>query len=365
MGILKKIFIRAGFGKYSTDTLIKDIKTDMLNGNQNLRNKIWAYKRGFMSSSIALYGLTERNYQNYVPDIGYYRMKLLGSHRKFRIWFDNKMTMYYVLQPFKEYLPRYYFMKMRDELIAFNDTERSLLSQNGNDANALTEVINKIKSVNMVALKPISGSRGNGFRKIRYAGANTFFANDIKVDENVLLGILSRSHNHIISEYIENHEFIKNIYQESLNTVRIMLIRDIKDQSAKIVGACMRFGSRESGVVDNFAAGGILCGVDINDGLIFGGKRKQGGTVEDCEYHPDTGKKIDGFLPYWNLIKNELPRICDHFPQLKMFGADVAITPNGFKIIEVNMYPRIRNFQIFFPLLKNDPAKSFFKRYLR
>lgn len=56
--------------------------------------KKWALERGFYPGRIELYGLTEKNYMNYVPDYQYFMMHPMNNH--FLKWLD-KLTLKYVL----------------------------------------------------------------------------------------------------------------------------------------------------------------------------------------------------------------------------------------------------------------------------
>jgi hypothetical protein len=364
MKSLNKLLRTAGFTKYSSDAIIRDLKSDVLSSGYSPSKKLWAYRRGFLSSTIDLLGLTEDNYRNYVPDIGYYRMKGLAGHNRYRTWFDNKLTMYYVLQPFRFYLPEYYYASVQGELTVLPCTSDGQLYLQRANPVTVAGVLEKIKASRCVALKKIAGSQGRGFRKIAYNGNDEFLVNDTILNEKELAAGLQQNTDYIITEYIENHECIKEIYPVSLNTLRLFLIRDIHDRQAKIVAAAIRFGTDASGFVDNFSGGGILGGIDIETGGYIDVKRLKHGVLVDSPRHPDTGLPVEGTLPHWDMIKEAVPGICDHFPQLQMFGIDAAITRESFKIIEINMYPSIRYLQLYYPLLKQDPAKSFFNKYL-
>lgn len=78
----------------------------ILNKENSLKEKFWAYNRGFLSPKIKEYGLTEENYKLYISDFEYY--KLYPINNQFRTWIDDKVTTRYILSPFDEYLPKYY-----------------------------------------------------------------------------------------------------------------------------------------------------------------------------------------------------------------------------------------------------------------
>ena len=58
----------------------------------------------------------------------------------------------------------------------------------------------------------------------------------------------------------------------------------------------------------------------------------------DAPTHPDSGVLLDGILPNWDLVISQLLAISRYLPQLKWLGFDIAITEDGFRIIEINSH---------------------------
>ena len=54
--------------------------------------------------------------------------------------------------------------------------------------------------------------------------------------------------------------------------------------------------------------------------------------------HPDTGVKIEGIVPNWDYMCKGVVNICKFMPELEYLGFDIAITDDGFKIIEINIH---------------------------
>ena len=74
-------------------------------------------------------------------------------------------------------------------------------------------------------------------------------------------------------------------------------------------------------------------------------------------------RKIIGQIPYWDEIKNKICQIGKYLFELEYLGFDVAVTENGFKIIEINSFQGIDFFQIKYPLKgKNEKTKKYFDR---
>ena len=69
--------------------------------------KKWALERGFYPGRIELYGLTEENWKDYMPDYQYFMLHPLNNH--FLKWLD-KTTLKYVLNSngCESTMPEYY-----------------------------------------------------------------------------------------------------------------------------------------------------------------------------------------------------------------------------------------------------------------
>lgn len=209
-------------------------------------------------------------------------------------------------------------------------------------------------------MKPIAGSRGEGFCKLT-AGSSGLSVNDRAVTAEELKGFLCSVRRHIVTEYLNSHSDIRRIYDATPNTLRLMVIHDSRD-GPQLVGAFMRFGCAATGNVDNASAGGIVCGVDMATGQLFMPKVFVAGKIADLLVHPDSGCHIDGLvLPNWRAIKNGIVSISADYPQLVYMGYDVVVTENGFKILEINSLQDIRTMQMWYPLMNHAHARRFFE----
>ena len=115
-----------------------------------------------------------------------------------------------------------------------------------------------------------------------------------------------------------------------------ILVYAPKGERAKVVGAYVRIG-RQGAIVDNHGAGGMLAGIDLASGRV--------GIAYDTAHephthHPDTGRQIEGrILPYWRESVVLAERTLDAFPMMRFAGFDVAVTPGGPAVIEINNFP--------------------------
>ena len=73
--------------------------------------------------------------------------------------------------------------------------------------------------------------------------------------------------NFIIQKYIDQHHWFARFNESSLNTVRVLTYRRIKNEEAVVLHRLLRAG-RPGSVVDNQASGGIACAIDTDGRLM-------------------------------------------------------------------------------------------------
>ena len=74
---------------------------------EDVEVKKWALERGFYPGRVELYGLTDNNYMDFVPDYQYFMLHPMNNH--FLKWLD-KTTLKYVLNSngCESVMPEYY-----------------------------------------------------------------------------------------------------------------------------------------------------------------------------------------------------------------------------------------------------------------
>ena len=134
-------------------------------------------------------------------------------------------------------------------------------------------------------------------------------------------------------ELIKNCDDIAAINPSSLNTVRVTTLI-LRDGSTKIVSIILRVG-RPNSHVDNWGAGGVGYNFDIETGICnqYGKDKKNRPYV----YHPGSNVQMIGYrLPRFEELKQYVLNLSKVYPAARYVGWDVAITPNGFDLVEMN-----------------------------
>ena len=200
-------------------------------------------------------------------------------------------------------------------------------------------------------LKPVSACGGRGFRKLRKSQGVLLEGGDpIQLDD--LWQSLQPDMNRgiLVEETAHNIEPIRRMNSSSLNTFRVITFK-FPDAGWVPICSYLKVG-RKNSAVDNRHDGGLLVRID-SDGTT--GMAVDPKTRLNHSHHPETGTAlagihIDGFQDVIDLaVKASAP-----FSQMGVLGWDIALTPGGPKIIEVNASPAVDFLQVAYGGLVTD-----------
>lgn len=328
----------------------------------------WAIERGFFPGRVELYGLTEENYKNYVPEFSYYMIHPINHH--FRIWVNDKLTLKYVLNSCgcESSMPEYYLY------VENNKNYTYLMDTPYNVKKDKDFLINLLKQKKFLAAKPNSGtSGGRGFMKWEWKD-NQILINNKIVDRQEFDEITEHLENFIITEYVQQHTDLAKIWPQSECTLRIIMAKlpqknDYDKAEWHNTVAYARFGTSVSGGASNLSSGGIGVAFDFETGKFknFGIRYKK--FCPDGEYicyeHPDSHSKWkECAVPNWNSVKKMIENICNHISSLDYLGIDVIVTEKEMKLCEINSHPAVDYEQLMCaPNLSDEKTVSFFKKH--
>lgn len=251
-----------------------------------------------------------------------------------------------------KYLFEKYFMKFNIRVIkSFAYNYNSLFFVNDKFVQ-----INSIKDFTdfLISLFGKESSPANIFIKKTedtYGGVNTYKINreDLMTRKTKIENLFHEVINsgYLFQETIIQHDEINQINPYCLNTIRIDTYTD-KQNVSKIMSCFLRAGVNRS-YVDNFSSGGVLVGINIEKGVLFGEANSsvRYGIARSYREHPDSGFRFEGFpLPYFQEAKDLVLEAAKHVPQLRVIGWDVAISPDGPVLVEGNHNPGIVHSEI-------------------
>lgn len=195
--------------------------------------------------------------------------------------------------------------------------------------------VRRTPAAGMLAMKPVDGEGGSGFRLLDWAGGD---AGEFKafLQEQPRLGRTRW----IVQTKVGPHADLQPIALSALPTARITTMKD-EDGTPELVTSVLRFPSDPEALVDNIKAGGLMAPIDLATGVLGGACRgKSAGEVTE---HPVTGAPVTGLtLPDWEQATALVLRAhSEAFPEYSMIGWDLALTPDGPTLIEGNGKPCI------------------------
>lgn len=182
-----------------------------------------------------------------------------------------------------------------------------------------------------VIYKPATSNGGTGIEVFEYNADQL---------EAVVIKIQSLKEG-IVEAYLEQHEVLSRFSKNSINTIRVVTISTkknnlgIEPNKVHFLFAGIRMAGGDS-VVDNMHQGGLTAALDLDTGeLISDGINYKNELFAN---HPDTGYPIKGtVIPYVTEMKQMIEAASTKVQGF--LGWDIAISPSGPVIIEINTSP--------------------------
>lgn len=140
----------------------------------------------------------------------------------------------------------------------------------------------------------------------------------------------------IVEELVKNEKTLFDLNPTSLNTCRVVTCID-KNKKPHIVTMVLRTGCKGA-IIDNARGGGSFYHIDLSTGTIDSPGRDSYGNY--YVVHPTSNILMPGFkIPNFDSLKQYSLELASRLPNAKYVGWDIAITPNGFEVIEGNVCP--------------------------
>ena len=187
--------------------------------------------------------------------------------------------------------------------------------------------------------KTVGGEKGLGAFELRLDGGQAWVGGAPATAAEVASQVHSRF---LLQERVIQHPALSALHGASVNTVRLVTV--LRDVEAVPFVAALRVGTGGS-VLDNWSAGGLVVGLDLETGRLHGrgifkpgcgGEIRYGGTVDR---HPDSGVLLDGYqLPD---VDAAIRLACQFHRDMggpRSIGWDLSMTPDGPTVVEGNSH---------------------------
>jgi len=213
--------------------------------------------------------------------------------------------------------------------VEFNATfkefvKRDFIEVNTSSMDAVIKFMNKHK---VFMAKPIAGTCGKGIEKIdikNYKSVNEIYEY-----------LTQNGMNYELEELLIQSDEVNEIYNGSINTVRIVTILN-DDNVPHVICAYFRIGNGK--YVDNFNSGGMVAPVNEETGVVLDKAIDKNKNL--YEFHPATKALIKGFkFPDWDKALKLVKDASYKVPEMRYIGWDVCFSKNGPVLVEGNEYP--------------------------
>ena len=174
----------------------------------------------------------------------------------------------------------------------------------------------------------------------------------------------------MIQAFVRQHPAMSSLHSQSVNTIRLLTVRSLKDGQIHVMPSILRIGTGDS-IVDNTSQGGLAVGIDIETGYLkqYGFYKPDFGYdvivngVETPRFkeeeHPDSHIKFAEFkIPYFEEVVRQAKYYHAMMPTLHSIGWDIAIGEDGPIFIEGN-----DNWEITGPQTCNGGLRKEFEAY--
>ncbi len=316
-----------------TEIYNKERKKEFLNRQPNTfglsRKEVYrAFQLGFTPEEYVIYDLKHNKPNDYISE--WERQCFREKAGGYRIILDNKLIFYYLIKNFAP-VNCIYAYKQNGVYVAL---------EKGYEQD---KILKQLMNLRSVVLKKSSCGGGEGFKLLEYRNEG-YFINRIESTESDIEKLLLED-NYLLEEYFVQGTFENRLWPYSVNTIRIITIRQ-KNGEIEIAAAFQRIGVEKEKCIDNACAGGIYAVINIETGILSearshaqGRTRDKSGGFISFKKHPVTFSQIEGIcIPGWMRLKKKIiylhQALC--FTNIPFIAWDVALSDDSFVIIEAN-----------------------------
>lgn len=339
----------------SINSAVKEIRGYQYILHDQMRNdvdltmlqKLHCLGHGFALDKYEHYQLSVKgNWRRFLPDSK--RVKTSLINKPYDIVLNDKSLFHKYLEDNANIPAMYGYIV--DKQIVIDDSHSS--------SEALESLLAQKKNL---IIKRSNDGGGKGVYRLSYQDGSVYLDSDQIVIEDLTETILESHVKYLVSEFMENGEYSKRIYDRCTNTIRFTCIRDPFTKESLVLSAYHKFGSKRSHATDNYQQGGVFAGIDMTTGIIDKGYYKTAGTVQRVSNHPDTNVRFEGVgVPNWKKVVESVRLMLDEFEFIDYVGWDVIVHEDGIRVIEGNNNSGLGG-QFNYPFLDDSRMVRFLK----
>lgn len=322
------------------------------------KRRLWLYRHGFLSSKDAVWDVTDDTVDQYLSDFAY--RKLGRIDRPFSTGLKNKVPFHLIVSStHRHLLPAVYGIIRHGR---FYDTGRPV------GLRSFDQLLDILRD-NTVVAKPVNAAKGDDVLILEWNNGEVQL-NGRAIEEKKLISHLANERDLLLQDYVSQAKYAADIYPASANTLRLITMIDPETGEPFIAAGTHRFGTKTSGFIDNWSAGGISAGIDLDTGelqMAVSPPTDGENMVEPQPSHPDTGAWIAGtVIPNWERIETTILDLALEYDWLwPHVGWDLIVQNDQGDITVLEGDPRSidADQQAHGPLLTNPRVRQFYEHY--
>jgi hypothetical protein len=322
------------------------------------RRRLWLYRHGFLSSKDTLWELTRDTVDQYLSDLEYRAVGRINGEANAGL--KNKALFHLIVSSTHDHLVPDVYGLVRD-----GDVVTIEQFGGGGSIDRLVELLGN----GPVVAKPVTAAKGDDVRILNREDGQVH-VNGQPVEEETLLGVLGDDRDLLLMEHVGQADYAATIFPGATNTLRLLTMIDPETGEPFIASGVHRFGTRSSSHIDNWSAGGVSAGIDLETGELEGvvsSPTDDSNETGRLKAHPDTGARIAGVeLPSWDRIKETVLDLAATYSWLwPHVGWDIIVRDDrgAVTVLEGDHGSIDADLQAHGPLLADDRVRRFYEHH--
>ena len=314
--------------------------------------KAWAWRRGFLAESVALYGVGDADWREYLPD--YVRENTAAGINGVPLFFDQKLVL-------RSILLRHGFAQAETvALLRGADVQLDPLGPRSRMVSLAEQEDVMRADGGPFIVKPQDSGFGNGVALVEVRGDQLIRQRGRRT---VPFSVAPARTTRLVERALVQHEFWRSLSPVSYNTLRLLTLWTPGDPAPFIARAGQRVGASGTAPTDNFHGGGMAAPIDLDTGVMgLACRREKSGAATRLAQHPESGAQIAGVkLPFWDDIRQTVLAAAAVIGVSRYVGWDILVDASGVPvIIEGNANPGVQSLQIEEGLLRDPAIRRFY-----